>query len=69
MHHRHDISNSLWNKIKDTLPGSKGHTGRPARDNRKFINAFLKMKEWRGAATRYCKKVDSFEAAELSHRR
>jgi transposase len=29
----------------------------------KVENAFLKMKEWRGIATRYCKNVDSFEAA------
>ena len=39
MLHRHDISDKLWEKIEKKLPGSKGHTGRPARGNRRFINA------------------------------
>ena len=39
MHHRHDISDRLWEKIKSVLPGSEGKRGRPGRDNRKFINA------------------------------
>ena len=37
--HRHDISDKLWNKIEKVLPGRKGSTGRPAMDNRKFLNA------------------------------
>ena len=39
MHHRHDITNKLWERIGERLPGSNGHTGRPAEDNRRFINA------------------------------
>ena len=39
MLHRHDISDKLWEKIEKKLPGSEGHTGRPAEDNRRFINA------------------------------
>ena len=39
MHHRHDISDRLWEKIKSALPGSEGKRGHPGRGNRKFINA------------------------------
>ncbi len=39
MLHRHDISDKLWEKIEKKLPGSEGYTGRPAEDNRRFINA------------------------------
>jgi transposase len=36
---RHDISDNLWEKIKDLLPGGAGKQGRTAHDNRRFINA------------------------------
>ena len=36
---RHDISDKAWKIIEPHLPGRKGTTGRPARDNRNFINA------------------------------
>ncbi len=39
MHHRHDMSDELWGRIEDKLPGSKNKRGRPSEDNRKFINA------------------------------
>ena len=38
-HSRHDISNKLWSLLKPHLPGSSGSVGRPAFDNRRFINA------------------------------
>ena len=38
-HHRHDISDTFWEKLKPHLPGRKGKVGRPATDNRLFINA------------------------------
>ena len=38
-HRRHDISNKLWQRLEPHLPGSSGHVGRPAMDNRLFINA------------------------------
>ena len=41
MHHRHDISDKLWKSIEERLPGRTGQTGRPAEDNRRFINAVL----------------------------
>ncbi len=38
-HRRHDISDRVWENIQAHLPGSKGLVGRPANDNRQFINA------------------------------
>jgi transposase len=37
--HRHDINDTLWEKIKDLLPEAAGKQGRMAHDNRRFINA------------------------------
>lgn len=39
--HRHDISDNLWDKIESHLPGSAGKTGRPADNNRRFINGVM----------------------------
>ena len=36
---RHDISDEMWEKVKDILPGRKGTWGGNARDNRNFLNA------------------------------
>lgn len=41
MYHRHAISDSDWERIKDLLPGRPGQTGWLATDNRQFINALL----------------------------
>ena len=38
-HRRHDISDRVWNILAPLLPGRKGSVGRPAQDNRRFINA------------------------------
>jgi len=38
-HRRHDISDRVWLILKSRLPGREGRVGRPARDNRLFINA------------------------------
>ncbi len=38
-HRRHDISDKVWNLLRPHLPGKKGSVGRPAADNRLFINA------------------------------
>jgi len=40
-HRRHDISDEVWDKIKDHLLGRKGTWGGNAKDNRTFINAIL----------------------------
>lgn len=38
-HRRHDIKDNLWNKLAPHLPGGRGKPGRPASNNRLFINA------------------------------
>jgi transposase len=38
-HRRHDISDKLWSLLEPKLSGNKGRVGRPAADNRLFINA------------------------------
>ena len=38
---RHDISDGIWMKIKKHLPGRAGTVGKPAKDNRRFINGVL----------------------------
>lgn len=72
MLHRHDISDRLWEKIEKNLPGSKGHTGRPAADNRKFINAVFwilrtgapwrdlpaEYGDWKNTHRRFCRWRD-----------
>ena len=41
MLHRHDISDRAWKIIEPHLPGRAGTQSRPAKDNRKFINAVI----------------------------
>ena len=36
-HHRHDITDELWNKIAPFFPNRTGKRGRPAGDNRRFF--------------------------------
>ena len=38
-HRRHDISDRVWQLLQPHLPGGLGKRGRPARDNRLFLNA------------------------------
>lgn len=38
---RHAISDEQWERIKDLLPGRAGTPGRPAHDNRLFVDAVL----------------------------
>ena len=40
-HRRYDVSDKVWEKIEGHLPGGKGCVGRPAGDNRLFINAVV----------------------------
>ena len=43
---RHAISDEQWDRIKNLLPGRPGIRGRPAADNRRFVDAVL----WIGKA-------------------
>ena len=36
---RHDLTDEEWERLAPLLPGGSGKVGRPARDNRSFINA------------------------------
>ena len=38
-HRRHDISDRVWQILAPPLPGGAGKVGRPAPDNRRFLNA------------------------------
>ena len=38
-YHRHDISDRAWQILEPRLPGGPGKVGRPAQNNRRFINA------------------------------
>ena len=38
MNNRHNITDKLWELIEEHLPGSPGKVGRPAVNNRRFLN-------------------------------
>ena len=38
-HRRHDITDQVWERLQPHLPGGPGKRGRPARDNRLFLDA------------------------------
>ena len=38
-HRRHDMSDAVWERLRPHLPGGEGKQGRPAHDNRRFIDA------------------------------
>jgi len=38
---RYGLREDQWERIKDLLPGRKGTEGRPAKDNRLFVEAVL----------------------------
>ena len=38
-HRRHDMSDAVWERLRPLLPGGEGKQGRPAHDNRRFIDA------------------------------
>ena len=71
-HRRHDISNKLWSLLKPHLPGSSGSVGRPAFDNRRFINAVFwilrtgapwralppDLGDWKNTQRRFCRWRD-----------
>ena len=41
MTRRYALRDDQWERIKDGLPGSKGHVGVTAEDNRRFVEAVL----------------------------
>ena len=71
-HRRDDISNKLWSLLKPHLPGNRGSVGRPALDNRQFINAVFwilrtgapwrdlppDLGDWKNTQRRFCRWRD-----------
>ena len=54
---RHELTDEQFERIKDFLPGQKGHVGVTANDNRMFINGvvwiFKTVAPWRDLPERY----------------
>lgn len=69
MEHRHALRDDQWERIKDMLPGRKGHVGVTARDNRLFIDAVLHRYRaghpWRDLPKRF----GDFRVVHLRHSR
>jgi transposase len=38
---RYGLRDDQWERIRELLPGRKGQVGRPAQDNRRFVEAVL----------------------------
>jgi transposase len=71
--HRHDISDELFQKLQPYLPGENGKVGRPAYDNRKFLNAVFwilragapwrdlppEYGDWKNTHRRFCRWRDN----------
>ena len=38
-HRRHDMTDAVWERLQPHLPSGEGKRGRPAHDNRRFIDA------------------------------
>lgn len=71
-HRRYDISDKLWSLLSPHLPGKPGSIGRPAEDNRLFINAVFwilrtgapwrdlppDLGDWKNTQRRFCRWRD-----------
>lgn len=71
-HRRHDISDKLWELLSPHLPGGSGSVGRPASDNRLFINVVFwilrtgapwrdlppDLGDWKNTQRRFCRWRD-----------
>jgi len=55
--HRYALRDDQWERIKDFLPGRKGHVGGTAADNRLFVDAVIYRYRtgipWRDLPERY----------------
>ena len=51
-YHRHDSSDRAWAILERLLPGGPGKVGRPAQNNRRFINTAFRVLG-AGASWRY----------------
>lgn len=66
---RYGLRDDQWNRLKDLLPGRVGSEGRPARDNRLFVEAVLYRYRagipWRDLPSRF----GDFRVVHLRHTR
>lgn len=66
---RYALRDDQWNKIKDLLPGTVGHVGVTAKDNRLFVEAVLYRYRagiaWRDLPERF----GDYKVIHLRHRR
>ena len=66
---RYGLRDDQWERIKDLLPGRAGSEGRPARDNRLFVEAVLYRYRagipWRDLPARF----GDFRVVHLRHSR
>ena len=69
MTRRHALTDAQWTRIKDLLPGRAGHVGRPAANNRLFVDAVLHRYRtgtpWRDLPERF----GDFRVIHLRHSR
>ena len=42
-HRRHDMTDDVWERLRPHLPEGEGQRGRPAHDNRRFIDAVCRI--------------------------
>ena len=78
-HRRHDITDQIWERLQPHLPGGAGKRGRPARDNRLFLDAvFWNLRtgapwrdlppdygDWKNTHRRFCRWRDRGVWADL----
>lgn len=59
MQRRHELKDSEWEKIENILPGRIGTVGKPAKNNRDFVNGVIWIARtgapWRDLPERYGK--------------
>ena len=69
MTRRYALTDAQWERIQDLLPGRAGHVGRPASNNRLFVDAMLYRYRagipWRDLPERF----GDFRVAHLRHSR
>ena len=62
---RHEISDAVWDAIRDLLPGQEGDPGATAKDNRLFVNAIMWLAKrgapWRDLPERFGKWNSVFQ--------
>ena len=56
-HRRHDMTDGVWERLRLYLPGGEGKRGRPAHDNRRFIDAVCWVLRTGGSLAAICPRT------------